>query len=215
MAENFLPPEALAELERMRTCLGRAIEIWAELENGLADFLSYLIDANKRELGLVIYYSPSNMETRIAILDAVFIQVVPSLSLGDHILKCWIKFLRLVGKAKTTRNKMIHGNIRAYGGLDSRPVKARLVPPTLDPTRWKQEVMPNHQYPGMSIHDVTAAGNNFQALRDTLYLMVAAIREVRKEPYDWHTWLDKVRTLEANLRIEGGLPPAGPIPPEH
>jgi hypothetical protein len=203
----------------MRTAIAAALQDWAELENEFARVLHYLLEHSDPELGLVIYYVPSNTETRIAIVDAVLQEKVHRFCpYADEIIRCWGKFLEQVNRSKKTRNKIAHGNAILVTQTNSGKTQARLVPPLLDPIN-RRKTWKGDQFPGMATHDVAAAARKIVEHRKTLRMIFDLIKLVRSTPFDWRASQEKLRELEKRLNLapaQSGdrIPPAHEAPPE-
>lgn len=130
---------AQRDYAEMRIAVATALESWAELENDLARLLHLLLGFPTPDLGLVIYYSPSSLETRMSIVDDVFQCRVPLLAHGDDIVVCWNGFYDAFRSAKIARNNIVHGNIRSYSLNNSKKWQVRLTAPVLDPMRQKNQ----------------------------------------------------------------------------
>lgn len=196
------PKKIEAETESMKAAIAQAMMTWAELENSLAAVLERLLGAPPvQRLGYAIYYTPSATETRFQIVTNVVKRVFPyNSAFGAELMACWHTFRARLNKAKSTRNAIAHGNVRAYGMGEPVEYRVRLVHPILDVNREEKPIVPM-KWPGMSLEEVEGAAPRFQALRDTLDMIMAARAETLRIPYDWQASLNKVRALEMHLDV--------------
>src|SRR5262249_4458590 len=79
---------------------------WAHVEHALAQLLDKMIKHPPDFLAYAIFFTPTNLETRIGIVDAVFRQVVFEHPYAPDILKRWGALLNTLTRLKRTRNKV-------------------------------------------------------------------------------------------------------------
>lgn len=160
--------EQAVERAKMEAAVTKAVVNWAHLENGLAKLLSEILYTRK-EIAFAVYYSPSNTETRISIVDNVvfhfssssYPKLVPTFKLA------WDKLKLRIDRAKATRNKIVHGNITFIHMNNANYV--RLTHPIFDTT--KRNILKWDQVPGMSSHDVEAAATKFLAHSESIRML--------------------------------------------
>ncbi len=145
---------------------------WASLENGVAIILESILGPSDNALGFAVYFTPGNAETRFDIVDHTLRAFIEGSPHEPAILKEWKHLFNKLNSTRQTRNKIIHGNITTTHVRGKNHV--RLTPPIFDRQRmtaqWKGK-----QLPGMSAHDVTAAGTRISDLDKSVSLMNDAI----------------------------------------
>lgn len=222
----------------MREAVGAATLAWSELEHRFAYGLDYLLRqpygfnvqmVGSSDLGVAIYYTATNAETRIAIVDTIFRRSVPYFMHGRAIVRCWAKLLERTNRAKGTRNKIAHGHMKWVGLAPSNKVSLRITPPAYwdepsieeppPPSLERPRRPPRPQYPGMSISDVRSAAKTFADLQTSVEKMFGVIKEVRKVPFDWRASRRKLLELGYRLNLKreeliGQNPPIPGDPPE-
>lgn len=124
-------PEKLY-LRRSRQALKNAVsdlfQAWADLESSLA-FL-FAVTAIKPGLGAVgfeIYFAPSNMETRVKLVDTAFTAALRRNAAAAAALSEWTTILNAINRAKSTRNAVAHGCTMIT--TDPGPLQYRIGPP--------------------------------------------------------------------------------------
>ena len=145
---------------------------WAALENAVATILESILGPSDKTLGFSVYFTPGNAETRFDIVDRTLRAVIVGSPHEPAILKEWKHLFNKLNSARQTRNKIIHGNIATVYIRGKN--HARLTPPIFDFQRMAGRSK-NMQLPGMSAHDVTAAGTRIWDLDKWVDLMYGAI----------------------------------------
>jgi hypothetical protein len=93
---------------------------WAHLENGIAFLLESIISRSNYQFGFAIYFSVASADARLKIIDEVINELFEKQKNTRNLLKhkdlkkledTWKRLFQKLGKIKTTRNKVTHGNI--------------------------------------------------------------------------------------------------------
>lgn len=214
--------ELATHTQRMHTAIASVVQNWAGLENSVARLLDVMIQPSG--IGMALYYSPNATETRFDLTDTA----VQHLSLRHHpgsvLLDIWTKILAKMGKAKASRNKIIHGNVAMI--FKNGRNHLRLIPPIFDIGHQNREFIkagsskrPQHnpmltQLPGMSVHDVEAVVSNISELSAFCHRLRWPIILMQTCPDKPEASLEKLRELEADLTKPHARPKGDQTPQE-
>lgn len=139
---------------------------WADLENSLALLLRSLMRGTLEEIPFVIYFAPSNTETRIKIVDAVFEHLIFDGVDSALLEKCFKKILEKIHRVKDSRNKIVHGQIVTVGRALKQEV--RLTGTLFDVSRLRKSLDKQNGRPqlhGMSVNDVKTISEKIHECR--------------------------------------------------
>jgi hypothetical protein len=197
------------ESQAMNEAIVSAVRAWAGLENALAYLLGTIITQGGGSLGMAIYYRPSATETRIAIVDEAIIHFCAVHSDGASVKVLWTKLHARIGNSKSTRNKIIHGNVVTHGTAKGRN-HIRLTAPIFDASSKNRDLVQSietarhggsrAQLPGMSVNDVRNSARNFSELGQMvaeLRLIMSHMQRVVPEPASFQK---KFQTLADHLK---------------
>lgn len=152
---------------------------WATLEDGMALLLTRLLTPQRFGPGLPIYFTPENTATRFAIVDSVIRYVlVPENELDplwdtfEGIQSEWGSFFNALGRARGSRNSIIHGVVRSVTVGRSKREVIRLTPSMWDIDRHAR-LQPG-QPPGLSPQQVETAAERIKALKYRAHLFELA-----------------------------------------
>ncbi len=236
-----LPPEIPAvakrlsdESQQLHRAIAAAIVAWAGLENALAYLLDCFVSSQAGNgLGLLVYYTPSATETRMAIVQNTigFVCSAGAASHGqdrdvyDRLQKISDALFSRISSAKKSRNAIVHGNIATISVGDRQVV--RLTKPIFDMTpqnRDHRRMIENLekqisgdtrlQNPGMGANEVNNAATNYSELTRLCGLLrwpFIVIQINDAEPPSLH---DTLRELESCLAIVHNPPKGAQIDPE-
>jgi hypothetical protein len=132
--------------------VGLVTRVWAQLESALCDLFRVLgnIPEKDRDLAGVIFYTPSNTETRISFVANLVTYRCDMHKIGeldDRLRALWGKLKGKIDYLKNTRNRIIHGTIvtSSIGPLDQR---IRLSPAIADTLRFAPYLR-QRRHPGL------------------------------------------------------------------
>lgn len=214
------------EWQAMRVALGNAVNGWAGIENSLASLLGVLLG---NSVGMVIYNCPNNTETRIKIVDRVFMVSIYHAYHAKAFTQCWAKILLSLNRAKETRNKIVHWNTTEHWvGPPKGKVVVRHVEPHSDlfagqrdfiefltgskPGAKAPHNVARKQLPGMSAHDVQDAADSFKRVSESIQTFTRSIRALNKN----NAWIPShgvALRLAERLKIKD-LQIGDPTPPD-
>jgi hypothetical protein len=184
--------------ETMRLSVAAATLNWGDLENSIVRFFRDLIQSEDLSLAPIIYFAPSNTETRLYIVDAVAHHILSGgyrfIKFGEEALTCWTAILSKINKAKEGRNKIAHGQILEIPG---RKTHFRLTSSIYDIGRFTKEPL-HPQLPGLSQHDVQEIADKFHELHNLVDELTNVIRALR-DPDDQAS-PEKLRSLAIRLK---------------
>jgi len=130
--------ELLAEHKAIVDSVGQVTISWANLESDLFELFQLLCGQQEsRYIPGVIFYTPSNVETRISLVDNLITYHCEFNSIGEadeRLLALWNPIKGKINKLKNTRNAVVHGKIIGEATADSF-VQSRLGPPFSDTMR--------------------------------------------------------------------------------
>lgn len=127
------PAQMAGQRRAMKAAVADLIHAWAELESSLA-FLFAIILA-KPDAGQAcfeVFYAPSNMETKIRMVDAAVIGRTRTLLFKEVVLDEWRTILNAINRSKGLRNKVAHGHMAEIGSAGLFPMRLRIIPPTFN-----------------------------------------------------------------------------------
>ena len=96
------------EMLRLRLAVSNAIDTWAILEGELSDLLQAVINDDNGVVGTAIYYSSTNTETSLRIVDAAIKAAMLNLNYGRALTLCWEAIRKKISDKKGTRNSIAH-----------------------------------------------------------------------------------------------------------
>jgi hypothetical protein len=138
--------------------VGLVTRVWATLEMSLFELFRLLarlaIPSPGPEIAGVIFYTPSNTETRISLVNNLITYHCQLQRIGDiddRLVKLWsTKIKGKIDNLKNTRNAIVHGAIvLSARGMDQRQ---RLAPTFGDTLRFQPTI---HQHPGLGPSDLS------------------------------------------------------------
>jgi len=154
-------PDLQKLAQQMYDAVTKSYICWGRLENSMAGLLEWLIGYSSDNVGLHVYFAPSNTETRFAIVDAAARAKWKNYKAHD-LFSEWQDIKISIDRAKLSRNRIAHGQIDVRSRMSKGKSKwqARLTASSWDIGRTHAEHKPR-QWPGMSVHDVTSAADRF------------------------------------------------------
>jgi hypothetical protein len=145
------PP--IDEADRARIAVGNAIFAWASLEDKLVSLLGMVLGmAPAAPMASAIYFAPSNIETRLQIVDRAICERFNGHKIEQQFLDEWQAVLGKINRLKSTRNKIAHASLIKTSRPDREPV-IRVTPQIYDIQR-RRPADEAGQLQGMSPHDV-------------------------------------------------------------
>jgi len=181
--------KALHEEEAsIRRAVGNASVAWAGLESVLSHiFLTLAFEQKDVEIAGVIFYTPSNFESRISMVDNLMsyhftVNAIPQTYM-PQIYSIWPKLRGRIQTKQSRRNAIIHGNLmNQQRGASLRDRNIRLTPAFLDVLR-QHKFRASKQLPGMSSNDIIQFTNGVVRLAGLLIdynLILKAYQKGRK-----------------------------------
>jgi hypothetical protein len=198
------------ELEMVKA-VAHANLTWARIENSMASLLEWLTGYSSDSTALHIYFVPSNTETRFKIVNAVA-QIKWQDYTQHNLIGEWRILFAALNKAKDTRNKIAHGEIRVSSKRQRGTVRwqARLTALSYDLNRRRKEEMPR-QWSGLSVSDVMATGTLFFALALRIEEMIGYWRN---QTTGQHTTLPEIFARIVDRRLATAPQPSGQKTPK-
>lgn len=148
-----------AEEEAIRRAVGDASVAWAGLESALCWIFITLGFFEQRDAHLpgVIFYSPSNFETRLSLIDDLMsyhfvVNALPQTHM-PAIYALWPRLRNRISTKQAKRNAVAHGNLVSQNAGELRKRRVRLSPALLDTLRLHPARVAK-QYYGMSSNDI-------------------------------------------------------------
>jgi hypothetical protein len=140
--------------------VGLVTRAWATLESGLFELFRLLARLSTPspgpEIAGVIFYTPTNTETRISLVDnliAYHCQMMRIGELDDRLVDLWSKKVKgKINNLKNTRNSIVHGTIvtSSKGGMDQR----MRLSPTFGETLRFLPFARAHEHPGIGPNEL-------------------------------------------------------------
>jgi hypothetical protein len=166
-----MPPESerdirmnatAAERAAIITGIGEVTSVWATLEDNLFSLFLVLTglsgDQAWDERAGIIFYTPSNTETRIALVDNLVSYHCemrklspPADEIDDRLLKNWHSIKGKIDRLKNTRNAIVHGSVGSVGSATKST--SRLTPAFGDTLRFPRTV-PKGSFPGLGSNEI-------------------------------------------------------------
>lgn len=200
----------IEEYKRMRAGLSATVETWSQLENSLSRVLAAAMNTPFDQMPFAIYYAPSNTESRLAIVDNAVYHIPLLHGEIPQAKACWDKLFSKINNAKSTRNKIIHGQIvtaNIGGGNHCRLTGAMF---DFSKRNKTAEAFANKQLPGMSAHDVERAAALFARRSNQCSKLAAIFKAMINQPDEPQAWRKTLAALEADLNLT--LNTDGPTP---
>ncbi len=165
--------------EQMFLAIGKAHSAFSRLESCLWELYSKAAQHHNSGVSNVVFYSPTNIETRIGIVDSVMQFLFDQHNDGQRLYDAWAKLKGKIDKKKNVRNQIAHGELLPSTRGDNTQV--RLTPQVADLVRIIPHV-DTTQHPGMTLNDViqfTTAVHSLSTHVVILGKLTTAILEVR------------------------------------
>ncbi len=213
------------ETKLMNEAIVAAVRAWGGIENALAYLLGTIIRNGGGSLGMALYYRPSATETRISLVDESVKHFCQTHKEGGRVLALWDTILNRINHCKTTRNKIIHGNVGTYCPVGAKQ-HVRLTAPIFNlgtnnkdlerlrkntASKINRDAAP--QLPGMSANDVKNAAINFGRLTEAANLFRLLVSEMQRNAQKPEAFDKKFQTLDSHLKTPS-LPRTGDQIPE-
>ncbi len=105
-------PSKDEEAQRARLAVADSIFAWASLEDKLVTFLAASLGLmGGSGMASAIYFAPSNIETRLTIVDRVAREFFLNHRLEEPFLAEWGSLILKINRLKGTRNKLAHASL--------------------------------------------------------------------------------------------------------
>lgn len=140
--------------------VGLVTRVWGVLENNL--FQSFTVlgafdSSTQQDAAGVIFYTPSNMETRISFVDklvAYRFKLFGVPSIDPQIAKLWSGVKGKIDTLKSTRNAIVHGTlVSSSGRANAHDQTHRIAPNFGDVLRFLPDVMQG-RHPGLGSNEL-------------------------------------------------------------
>jgi hypothetical protein len=147
------------EYEEIISSIGLVTRVWATLESSIFKLFMTLagFPPTDFEIAGVIFYTPSNTETRISLVDKLVTyrcELNRAVDLDDRLRKVWEKAKGKIDALKNTRNAIIHGTVSGYAYGDNLLKQGpRLNPAFGDWLRLAPPIMAK-QIPGLGSNEI-------------------------------------------------------------
>lgn len=146
---------AIAENNAIINNVGLVTRVWATLETSLFELFRILPRGSQdiNALG-VIFFTPTNMETRISFVDNLIFYRFGSKGAGkiaERLCAQWDSIKGKINALKSTRNAIVHGTVTSVA-IESRTT-SRLMPSFFDTLRFFPRFM-NGQLPGLGSNEL-------------------------------------------------------------
>ena len=196
----FPSPADQERLSRDRTEIREAVtdawQAWASLENTLAMLLENAVHSRVAQLGLAIYYEPTNAETRFGIVDVAVRRYLRARELEELFLASWKTIVAQLGPARSTRNKIAHGDLVVHVAPNGKS-RYRLSGLLFDLERFK---LHPDQFPGMSANDIRNHVAKLDNVRTSCQKTVADMILSTHDCFDVPTLRAKSQELAEHLQ---------------
>jgi len=119
----------------LKEAAAELVHAWAELESALAFLFAVMLA--KPETGracLEVFFAPSNMETRIKMVDTALVCLLRESRWKTLILPEWITIQNSLNRSKSMRNEVVHG-MRATVSSSELPTQPRIIPSRFNTAR--------------------------------------------------------------------------------
>jgi hypothetical protein len=169
-------PDKDAEAQRARIAVADSIFAWASLEDKLVTFLAALLGLSGGSgMASAIYFAPSNIETRLTIVDRVAQEFFLKHRLEEPFLEEWANLILKINRLKGTRNKLAHASLTSTitGRGESTKRVVRVSPQIYDVQR-RRSAAESGQLQGMGPADIEG---HVSAIR-SLIPVVANLRDL-------------------------------------
>jgi hypothetical protein len=153
------------ERQRMLKAVAAVTLEWAEVENMCVFLLRQILAHGHMGIASAIWFAPTNLETRLTILDRAFCEFVRNEEHEDRILRVWASTMNTANRLKSLRNKVAHGQIVVHRTNGKNYI--RLTAPLLDNLKFRESRRPK-QLPGVSAHDLERSFRSVLALADRM-----------------------------------------------
>jgi hypothetical protein len=101
------------EQRRLHSGVATVTLAWANVENAMAILLGGILQDAPARISSAILFAPNNLETRINIVSRALEALVAENPKADEIMRLWGTLMNKLGRLKSTRNKVAHGQILA------------------------------------------------------------------------------------------------------
>lgn len=183
------------EAQRARIAVANAIFAWASLEDKLVTLLgAALHTVAGSPMASAVYFAPSNIETRLNIVDRVVCEFpFTRKNLEGPFLAEWAAVLGKINRLKNTRNKLAHASLVGTPNPSRTKRVVRVASQIYDVQR-RRDSKEAGQLPGMSPADVEAHVKAIQALIP----IVEGLRDlIWASNYGPEAWLERLAELAA------------------
>lgn len=161
-----------AEEAAIRRAIGDASVAWSGLESALSHiFITLGFERQTTEVAGVIFYTPTNFETRLALVDNLMtyhfvVQALPMTHM-PQIYALWPLLRGRIAKKQSIRNAIAHGNLIHQDAGNLRRTRVRLSPALLDTLRLHPTRL-TKQYFGMASNEINQFTNSIVRLATLL-----------------------------------------------
>jgi hypothetical protein len=146
-----------AESARLRDSVAAITFAWAAVENSMTLVLARVIKDPIGDLASAIFFAPSALETRLAIVNSAVREIIHFLSIKTDVEKPWSTIMNRLGRLKETRNKVAHGQQQTFISPRNRR-HIRLMPPLYNVQAARSH--PSRQIPGLSANDISGSARS-------------------------------------------------------
>jgi hypothetical protein len=174
-----------AENKAIISSIGEVTRVWASLEMGLFQLFSVVAgmsgDQAWDECAGVIFYTPSNTETRVALVDNLVAYrcelrkfPAPADEIDSRLSALWSNIKGKIDRLKNTRNAIVHGTVGSGGSADKSFVK--LMPAFGDTLRFYGAVTTQQRIPGLGSNEINVHSKAVWRVNDRVHKLTDAFR---------------------------------------
>jgi hypothetical protein len=192
--------------------VGLVTRVWGTAEQTLCELFHVLSQLGERglETAGVIFYAPSNTETRVALVNNLVEYRCRMQRLGDfddRLRAYWKNLKGKIDTLKNGRNAIVHGVIlnSSHGGKNQR---LRLSPALSDTLRIQsrinvEQVLKGGQHIGFGPDELKSHEQAVWRVIERIQLLIAAFRPRMRLAFGPHEGRDPEELLEAVSRLDG------------
>ena len=151
---------------------------WAEIENAFVFLFRMVLHHHTMAIASAIWFAPTNLETRINIVDQALREAIFESERETEILAVWVPIMNSLNRLKATRNKVAHGQLVTHRRNGKSYV--RLTAPLLNRAVFRQS-RSRKQLPGVSAADLEQSAIATLALVERVTEIGSLILEVHRE----------------------------------
>ena len=173
-----------AEHQKILSSIGTVTTYWGMLEGNLCDLFTALNNQGNEEVSGVVFYAPSNTETRLGFIERLIIYHFEfrsgSPDIDSNIVAAWRNILGKINTLKNTRNAIAHG-IMSSSAISLKNQTARLTPAFADVLRFLPNLL-KKQHPGLGSAEIETHIKAIGRVNDRVRTLASIVRCHLREP---------------------------------